>query len=361
VNGAGAPQMANAPEARRADPRRYFDAAGSNRSATAENPPVCLYLETTNRCNLLCTTCPRTYEDLEPPADMSWDLFTRIVNQVPNIARVVLHGIGEPMMVKDLPRMVRYLKDRGSYVLFNTNGTLLRPKKGRELIEAGLDELRISLDAAEAGAFKLVRGRDWFDRIVTNVRDFVILKQRLGAAHPRLSLWLTGLRETLEQLPEFIRLAADVGVPEVHLQRLVHFPEGQGLARAESSLFERLANEEAGFLREAQRVAAELGVAFDASGAAEPEASLKRQNDDQPWSLCRRPWTLMYFTAHGRAIPCCIAPFSMRGYESFTLGDAAQQSLQEIWNGPGYRQFRTALQSDAPPPACSGCGLRWSL
>ena len=54
----------------------------------------------------------------------------------------------------------------------------------------------------------------------------------------------------------------------------------------------------------------------------------------QPWSLCRRPWTLMYFTAHGRAIPCCIAPFSMRGYDSFTLGDATQQSLREIWNGP---------------------------
>ena len=33
----------------------------------------------------------------------------------------------------------------------------------------------------------------------------------------------------------------------------------------------------------------------------------------------------MYFTAHGRAIPCCIAPFSMRGYDGFTLGDATQQ------------------------------------
>ena len=37
----------------------------------AVRPPVCLYLEVTNRCNLLCTTCPRTYVELEPPADMS--------------------------------------------------------------------------------------------------------------------------------------------------------------------------------------------------------------------------------------------------------------------------------------------------
>ena len=343
------------------DPRRYFEQVGATRSSEAQSAPVCLYLETTNRCNLLCTTCPRTYEDLEPPADMSWELFTRIVDQFPAISRVVLHGIGEPMMVKELPRMVRYLKDRGTYVLFNTNGTLLRPKKGRELIDAGLDELRVSLDAAEAKAFKLVRGRDWFDRIVRNVREFAGLKARLGAVNPRLSLWLTGLRETLQQLPDFIRLAADVGVREVHLQRLVHFPEGQGLARPQSSLFERLELEESVYLKDAQRVAMELGVAFDASGAAEPEASLKRVEGETPWSICRRPWTLMYFTAHGRAIPCCIAPFSMRGYESFTLGDASQQSLQEIWNGPGYRSFRTALLGDSPPSACAGCGLRWSL
>jgi MoaA/NifB/PqqE/SkfB family radical SAM enzyme len=343
------------------DPRRYFEEVGDTRSAVAEAAPVCLYLETTNRCNLLCTTCPRTYEELEPPADMSWDLFTRIVDQHPNVSRVVLHGVGEPMMVKDLPRMVRYLKDRGTYVLFNTNGTLLRPKKGRELIDAGLDELRVSLDAAEASAFKLVRGRDWFDRIVRNVRDFVELKNKMHAVNPRLSLWLTGLRETLGQLPDFIRLAAHVGVPEVHLQRLVHFPEGQGLARPQSSLFERLEQEDGVFLKEAQRVAFELGVSFDASGAAEPETSLKRGAGTQPWSICRRPWTLMYFTAHGRAIPCCIAPFSMRGYETFTLGNATRESLREIWSGSRYQTFRASLLSDSPPPACAGCGLRWSL
>ena len=343
------------------DPRRYFEEIDDARSAVAAAAPLCLYLETTNRCNLLCTTCPRTYEDLEPPADMSWELFTRIVDQYPAIARVVLHGIGEPMMVKDLARMVRYLKDRGTYVLFNTNGTLLRPKKGRELIDAGLDELRVSLDAADAGAFKLVRGRDWFNRIVRNVREFVELKNTLNATHPRVSLWLTGLRETLEQLPAFIRLAADVGVPEVHLQRLVHFPEGQGLARAQSSLFERLQQEETALLDEARRVARDLNVSLDASGAAEPEASLTRGEGARPWSLCRRPWTLMYFTAHGRAIPCCIAPFSMRGYDSFTLGNASQQTLSEIWNGPGYQQFRKSLLSDQPPAACAGCGLRWSL
>src|SRR5215471_5359659 len=139
-------------EKTRPDPRRYFEHIDEARGSIANAEPVCLYLETTNRCNLLCTTCPRTFEALEPPGDMSWELFTKIVDQFPRIARVVLHGVGEPMMVPTLPRMIRYLKARGTYVLFNTNGTLLGRRKGEALIDSGLDELRVSIDAAEPQA-----------------------------------------------------------------------------------------------------------------------------------------------------------------------------------------------------------------
>jgi radical SAM protein with 4Fe4S-binding SPASM domain len=107
--------------------------------------------------------------------------------------------------------------------------------------------------------------------------------------------------------------------------------------------------------------ARELSVFFDASGAVEPEESLKRNDDRRTWSMCRRHWSLMGFTARGRALPCCIAPFSMRGYDSFTLGDATKETLAEIWNGEAYREFRERQLTDSPPPACANCGLRWSL
>ena len=50
-----------------------------------------------------------------------------------------------------------------------------------------------------------------------------------------------------------------------------------------------------------------------------------------------------------------------RATDNYTLGDATQQSLREIWNGDAYSDFRDALLSDAPPKACASCGLRWSL
>jgi radical SAM protein with 4Fe4S-binding SPASM domain len=294
---------------------------------------------------------------------MSWELFTSIVDQLPEIERAVLHGVGEPMLVKALPSMVRYLKDRGTYVLFNTNGTVLNERNGRALIAAGLDELRVSLDAANAKSYLAIRGKNYFDRIVRNVRAFRALQEREGLQHPRVSAWLTGMKETLADLPAFVKLAAEIGVKEVYLQRLVFFEHDPiGHARPNQALYERMTREDAVWLDEATALARSYGITFSASGAAsEPGLSLARADDGSPWSLCRRPWTVMYITANGRALPCCIAPFSQRGYENYTLGNATQQSLREIWNGAAYRSFREALLSGAPPTACANCGLRWSL
>lgn len=344
------------------DPQRYFESV-QVRGEVPEHEPVCLYLETTNRCNLLCTTCPRTYAELEPPADMSWELFTSIVDQIPKLQRAVLHGVGEPMLVKNLPRMVRYLKDRGTYVLFNTNGTVLNERNGRALIDAELDELRVSFDASNPKSYLAIRGKNYFNRILKNVKAFRDLQEREGHSKPRVSAWLTGMRETIEELPDFVRVAAETGVKEVYLQRLVFFEKDAiGKARPDQALYEQLSRDETVHIDRANAVAKSLGVKFSASGAAsEPGLSLKRKDNGSPWSLCRRPWTLMYVTANGRALPCCIAPFSQRGYENYTLGDATQQTLREIWTGPAYQDFRHALLSNKPPAACANCGLRWSL
>jgi MoaA/NifB/PqqE/SkfB family radical SAM enzyme len=183
----------------------------------------------------------------------------------------------------------------------------------------------------------------------------------MGVSAPHVSIWLTGLQETIGQLPDFVRLAAEIGVQEVHLQRLVFDEAGFGLARAESALFEHTRAEEDAAVAAAQALAGTLGVRLNASGGTEPGLSLKGSDEVRPWATCRRPWSLMYFTAHGRALPCCIAPFSARGYENYTLGDATQQSLREIWDSPAYQDFRTRLLSETPPKPCAHCGMRWSL
>ena len=137
------------------------------------------------------------------------------------------------------------------------------------------------------------------------------------------------------------------------------------MARPDQALFERLTGEEAASTSMRRKtLATSLGISFNASGATEPGESLARKADENPWSLCRRPWTVMYFTANGRALPCCIAPFSQKGYENYTLGDATQADLARDLERPGLpglprrpavgcaaqvlRQLRPALE----PVAC---------
>jgi len=88
----------------------------------------------------------------------------------------------------------------------------------------------VSLDAADRATYLKVRGKDFFQRIVRDVGKFIAYQREVGAAAPRVSLWLTGLKETVDQLPEFVRLAAKMGVTEVHLQRLVFDDVGYGMA-----------------------------------------------------------------------------------------------------------------------------------
>src|SRR6202521_5438788 len=188
--------------------------------------PRSIYIEPTSRCNELCQQCPRTLLSREDDRDLSFDSFRYIVDQFPELERVVLHGLGEPLLNKDLPRMISYLKARGTYVLFNSNGILLNAKRGQALIDAGLDEYRLSMDGATRATYAHVRGVDAFDKIWRNVKAFIAMQKEQNASKPAFSLWFTAMRENLHELPALIDLADENGVREVYMQRLVYFDAG---------------------------------------------------------------------------------------------------------------------------------------
>ena len=78
--------------------------------------------------------------------------------------------------------MIRYLKDRGAYVLFNTNGTVLTARKGRELATPGWTSCASHSMRPTPRPFCMVRGKDYFNRIVRNVRAFTEMQAREGLA-----------------------------------------------------------------------------------------------------------------------------------------------------------------------------------
>ena len=323
-------------------------------------PPEELYLEVTNRCNLRCRTCPQFFGMAERFHDLTWERFLAITDQFPRLRRVVLHGIGEPLLNAALGRMIRHLKGRGAYVLFNSNGLLLRGAKVQDLASSGLDELRISIDGATPETYRTVRGVDGFDRILANIRRFQTLKAALGVEAPRVSLWVTGMKATVGDLPELVRVAAAHDVREVYLQRLVY--SERGLATAEQSLYGRADAAERAAVDEALRLAEALGVTVRGSGELGPGEQMDAPRAGEvPWRGCYRPWRLMYITAHGTVLPCCMAPFMAVPYASITLGDLGRQRVADVWDGAAYQDWRRRMLEGEPPDACAGCGVTWSL
>ncbi len=317
------------------------------------------YFEVTNRCNLLCETCPRTHFELEPPADLTYARMVEIGDQLPDLERLVLHGVGEPLLNPELPRMIAYGAGRGAQVIFNTNGVLLDQRRGDAVTEAGLTGLRVSLDAATPETYHRIRGADVLPRILRNLRGFTERRAARGETDPVVTVWATAVRENLDELPELVRLAGESGVSGVNLQRLVF--NGLGMAVAEQSVYRDLSERQEEVLAACREAAARAGIAITGSGGTEGEGALMAGASEGAWLSCRRPWRVLYVTAHGTVLPCCISPFTTTDTGQLALGNVIRDGVADVWNGPVMRDFRRRHQSDDPPAPCAPCGSQWSL
>jgi len=332
----------------------------------SERPlPRSLYIEPTNRCNSLCTTCPRTFFPMETPADMTFERFKGIVDQFPVLDRVVLHGLGEPMLNHDLIEMIAYLKARPekTHVVFNANSLALTPEKAEGLVTSGLDEYRASLDGATPATYKAIRGVNGLPKVTRNLRMLVETKRRLGSETPRVSSWFIAMRENLLELLDVVRLSNDIGINEFYMQRFVYFDTGLGVE--EQSLYHRLKEEERALVAQAEELCRVLGMDFHAAGATTPLNMMSAEvRSTRPWSECQRPTTLSYITANGNVLSCCFVPFVSHDYPEIgdlILGNAFEQPFHEIWSGAAYKEFRRRILTDDPARCCVGCGNKWSL
>lgn len=338
-----------------------------SRGAVVSGGPKVVFIEITNRCNLLCETCPHTYFQREPLKSLSLREFIDIAEQFPQMSRALLHGIGEPLLNRELPEIIKYLKARNVEVIINSNGTLLTPQWQEKIVASGLDQYRCSIDGAKDETYARIRGANLLPKLRRGLEGLVKTKERLQAKTPHISIWCVSTRENLQELPDLLRLAADLGVPEVYMQRMVYFarePEKQyGLARGELAIFGQDENKEDRIIEECTQLSKELGIDFLASGARDPINSLAaaRPSDFTPWQACMRPWTTAYVTANGNCLPCCISPFATDDYESLILGNLFERPFGEIWNEASYQKFRVDLLSDHPHKACASCGVYWSI
>src|SRR5437588_2846645 len=127
-----------------------------------------LRVSVTDRCNFRCVYCmPKDVFGRDYPFLPHADLLT--FEEIARLARVFkAHGVekirltgGEPLLRRNLERLVEMLAAIGGLDLtLTTNGALLA-RKARELKAAGLNRVTVSLDAIDDGVFRAMNDADF--------------------------------------------------------------------------------------------------------------------------------------------------------------------------------------------------------
>jgi radical SAM protein with 4Fe4S-binding SPASM domain len=108
---------------------------------------------------------------------MDLDLFKKIIDDCPDLEHLCMHNWGEPLLHKDIFKMIEYAKNKGvNYVVMNTNGTLFTDKMIDRIVDSKLDIIRFSIDGS-AETFKRVRGVE-LQNIERNINKLKKVKEK---------------------------------------------------------------------------------------------------------------------------------------------------------------------------------------
>jgi MoaA/NifB/PqqE/SkfB family radical SAM enzyme len=145
-----------------------------------------LVVEAASSCNLKCTFCdahsgraPKFREHAGVMREETWEKLASDLNVYVEargpLAMVQFHGNGEPLLNKKLPAMIARVKREGlaQKTRVITNGILLDAKKANELLDAGLDEIHISVDTLDRDKYRTVKVGDYAERVLANLLEVI--------------------------------------------------------------------------------------------------------------------------------------------------------------------------------------------
>ncbi|MBI5187149.1 MAG: SPASM domain-containing protein [Nitrospinae bacterium] len=264
-------------------------------------------IETTNICNAHCVMCPREKLTREK-GTMDMGLFKRIVDEVLDygVQNVFLGGFGESLLDPFFVERVRYVKSLGLFCNFICNGSLMDETKARELIDAGLDEVRFSVYGAAGRTYsKVHRGLD-FEKTAGNILKLLDLKNSLGKERPKVLVFYLMLEENAAEWEDFKKEWIDKA-DAIEIWKPHNFGDGR----------------------------------------------LYRSVNGGPRRSCNRPQVgPVQIQWDGTVIPCC---WDYDG--KMILGDMKTHTLAEILRSEKYQAIRDAHNANefSAYPFCSQC------
>lgn len=165
-------------------------------AALKEKRLLTLVVEPISKCNLTCNFCDlhsgRIPDVEQYKGQMGIDIWSKLMHQLKDLGyklkQLQIHGNGEPLLHKKIVEFISiaHQMEVAESIKITTNGTLLTPAILAKVINAGVDEIRVSVDAGEPELWENFKGKKLYkklERNLYNAIDYV-------AMHPHVKLTL---------------------------------------------------------------------------------------------------------------------------------------------------------------------------
>ncbi|KAA3595905.1 MAG: radical SAM protein [Calditrichaeota bacterium] len=294
--------------------------------------PLTMHLDPTNLCNFKCTFCPTGDSELlksvgRPKGQMEFELFCKIIDELAEMVNSANHKLkvlhlykdGEPLIHKQFCQMVSYAKSKNAAetVGTTTNAALLTKEKSIQIIESGLDKIRISVEHVDDQSYK---------KITQNYSDYNTIKSNVK--------FLFNEKTKRKSSLHIFAKIVDTNLTEAEKQKFKNdFAPISDTLRIDS-LMGWSNSETKDFL---------LGV--DVSEGMNGTPLIPRK-------VCSEPFSKLAINFDGKVSVCCVD----WSYGTI-IGDLTKETLSEIWNGEKLREFRiTHLKGEREKiEACKNC------
>ena len=320
-------------------------------SPTAKNDPVIANIEITTYCNLKCQFCART-QLKKSNQQMPFDRFRNILALLPNIYKIVLVGLGEPLLHPQLGDFISYAKSLNKKVGLVTNAMLLTPETSKQLLEAGLDSIAFSIDGSDVDLASLVRKGTDFKKVIKNIKEFVAIsntsRKVSRAVFSAVSI------DTVSHLTDLVDCVAELGVDVLMLSD-INFK-----ANLDHTLWQNTNENLEATVKQAIAYAFSKNLpVLSVHGLEEfglekryhdflmiPPGQLYQRSKEHTW--CFSPWQTIPIDVEGKITLCDCQP-------DLVIGNLFRDSFSRIWNGETLQKYRTEMLSQEPPEACKIC------
>ncbi len=329
-----------------------------------------VYLEPTNRCNLECRTCMRN-EWSEPLGQMEENTFSLILESMRNFSplpRVFLGGFGEPLAHPRIIRMVAELKRLGVFVELITNGTLLGRDMAKNLIEAGLDMLWVSLDGARPESYADVRLGAALPEVLVNLAEFRDLRQAYPS-RPRLGIVFVAMKRNISDLPAVLDIGSRLGAQQFLVTHVLPYTTEMRGEILYSRALEDLTYGVPLYLPmlDLNEVTREPICGALQSGKNVIFSGGRPRGHSDSCPFIESGSTVIGWD--GSVSPCLALLHSHTNYldgrerfsRNYVVGSIRETGLEKLWNQPEYVALRKRIKifDFAPCFTCGGCDLSW--